>query len=99
MYACVKASRTRNVRIPSNKDATIAALEISHEIGISQPRVLEELRDDQLHPTPRKIQFCFQAIVLYECNFPKDYDVNTLPNSSFYVRLRENLKHFFLRVR
>jgi hypothetical protein len=57
--ALVNAGRPRTVRTPANEDAKIAAVErepwrssrdIARELGLSQPRVLEVLHDNQLNP-------------------------------------------------
>jgi hypothetical protein len=57
--ALVNVGRPRTVRPPANEDAITAAVErepwrssrdIARELGLSQPRVLEVLHDDQLHP-------------------------------------------------
>jgi hypothetical protein len=57
--ALMNAGRPRTVRTPANEDAIIAAVErepwrssrdIARELGLSQPRILEVLHDDQLHP-------------------------------------------------
>jgi hypothetical protein len=73
--ALVNAGRPRTVRTPANEDAIIAAVEkltrYRTRIGLSQPRVLEVLYDDQLHPyhysrsahlspddRPLRMQFC-----------------------------------------
>jgi hypothetical protein len=57
--ALVNAGRPGTVRTPANEDAIIAAVErepwrssrdIERELGLSQPKVLEVLLDDQLHP-------------------------------------------------
>jgi hypothetical protein len=57
--ALVNAGRPRTVRTPANEDVIIAAVEgepwrssldIARELGLSQPRVLEVLHGDQLHP-------------------------------------------------
>jgi hypothetical protein len=55
----VNASRPQTLQTPANEDAIIAAVEregwrsssdIARELGLSQPRVLEVLHDDELHP-------------------------------------------------
>jgi hypothetical protein len=57
--ALVNAGRPWTVRTPANEDAIIAAVErepwessrdIARELGLPQPRVLEVLHDDQMHP-------------------------------------------------
>jgi hypothetical protein len=56
--ALVNAGHPRTVRTPAKEDAIIAAVErepwrscdIPRELGLSQPRVLEVLNDNQLHP-------------------------------------------------
>jgi hypothetical protein len=78
--ALVNAGRPRTVRTPANEDDIISAVErepwrssrdIARELGLSQPRVLEVLHGDQLHPyhysrsahlvpddRPLRMQFC-----------------------------------------
>jgi hypothetical protein len=55
--ALVNAGRPWTVWTPANENAIIAAVErepwrrdITRKLGLSQPRVLEVLHDDQLHP-------------------------------------------------
>jgi hypothetical protein len=78
--ALVNAGRPRTVRTPANKDAIISAVkrepwrcsrEITRDLGLFQPRVLEVLNEDELHPyhysqsshlfpddRPLRMQFC-----------------------------------------
>jgi hypothetical protein len=78
--ALVSVGLPRTARTPANEDAIITAVErelwrssgdIARELGLSQPRVLEVLHDDQLHPyhylqsahlfpddRPLRMQFC-----------------------------------------
>jgi hypothetical protein len=106
--ALVNAGRPRTVRTPANEDAILAAVErepwrssrdIVRELGLSQPRVLEILHDDQLHPYHySRSTHLFPDIVLYGSNFANCYDINTLRMSSFYTTFCGQMKRV-LRVR
>jgi hypothetical protein len=101
--ALVNAGRPRTARTPTNEDATTAAVErepwrsscdIARKLGLSQPRVLEVLHDDQLHP----YYDSRSAHVSRRCNFVNGYDINTLRMSSFYITFCGQTKRV-LRVR
>jgi hypothetical protein len=107
--ALANAGLARTVRTPASEDATIAAVErepwrsssdIARLLELSQPRVTFFMKTNCMHTTTRGGHICFQAIVLYACNFAIGYAINTLRMSLFYRILSGHTKSVLcVRVR